>query len=344
MQAVTSEVPTIVVLPEYYGSNAYIQRVREIVAPLGKLESFQGRARFRGILQGRAHRVDYLIVSWLDNELISNRSGRASLSGMVRFVQRVALFKLLARKVIFVRHNMYPHSARHSRSAKWVEWLLDRLERLFDAVIVHSGAHRTGAGGLERRYVPHPLYLRSKTAPSRPASDGLPERYFLAFGRIARYKNLESLMRAFPDDQNLVVCGEMSDREYAALLSRIRRPNIYFRPGLLSEEDAQAMVNGAQAVVLAHAEPNVLVSGTLFYAMSMRRPVFAVRTPFLNWLAPRVGADVLSLAENVEDLCLLVRTAPCAPLSDRSVSLIEKEFGDEAVRSSLAEVMAIERR
>ncbi len=325
--------PTFVFLPESGVSNAYPERMREILSSLGEVLPLQGRARFHRILWGEKARVDFLMVSWADNGLVA-RSGRVSLRGTLRFLARLVELKLLARKVIFIRHNLYPHATR-PESAGLARWMVDRLESLFDAVFIHSGAE--SEDGARRYYVPHPLYQRDVAEPPSPA---LPRPYFIVFGRIKPYKRIEELMKRFPDDRILVVCGESNDRRYSAELARLQRPNIIYRPGYISEDEARAIVTGAQAVIIPNAEPHVIVSGAFFYAVSMQRPVFALRTPFLDWVKPRLGDDAVFLASDLDELCALVRDSPCAPLSPRTHRLAEDEFGDAAVRHSLESAFA----
>jgi hypothetical protein len=89
-------------------------------------------------------------------------------------------------------------------------------------------------------------------------------------------------------------------------------------------------------VVIAHHSASTIVSGTFFYALSLQRHVFAVRTPFLDWIAPRLGPDILTLADDVEHLCKLIESSKCAPLTEESRLIVQRELGDEAVRSALA--------
>ena len=104
----------------------------------------------------------------------------------------------------------------------------------------------------------------------------------------------------------------------------------------MPEDVAQTMVAGAQAVVIGHAESNVVASGTFFYALSLQCRVFAVRTPFLQWISTRLPSDVLVLGEDIPDLCRLISEVRDTPMSATTRYLIEAEFGDAAVKSALS--------
>jgi glycosyltransferase involved in cell wall biosynthesis len=327
---------TIAFLPDYAIANAYALRMQEILSSFGRVEKLRTKSRALGLLRGRLQRVDLVVVNWEENALVSRKTRGVSAAGAVRLLLKLVALKLFARRTMFVRHNHYPHMTR-PKSSSIVRWLVDRYESLFDYVFVHSGAELEQPNGTRKRhYLPHPLYrtVADTAQPAKPFA--LPERYFVTFGRIVPYKNTGNLMTAFPPSENLVVCGEVGNAEYAAALGEIKRPNIFYRPGYVSEETAQSLVAGAQAVVLAHQSESTIVSGTFFYALSMQRHVFAVRTPFLDWIAPRLGPDILTLADDVEHLCKLVETSKCGPWSEESRRIVQRELGDEAVRSALA--------
>lgn len=328
--------PTIGFIPQDSGSNAYATRMQEILAPLARLERFQLKARLLRMLRGHAHRLDMVIVNWQENQVVSRQTRRISFRGALRMLVEAVLLKIVARRVVFVRHNLYPHRTDPA-SATLAQSLIDRYEALFDFVFVHSGdSHALSDGPHRRHYLPHPLYRRQSVTAGPLADKGLPERYFVVFGRIVPYKRIEYLMGQFPDTKTLVVCGEVGDERYSTRLAQAVRANIVYLPGYLSEDEAQALVAGAQAVVISHAEPNMMVSGTFFYALSLHRHVFALRTPFLDWIAPRLGSNVLTLADDVVDLCAKMRDCVCPSLTEQDLRRLENEFGDDAVRSALS--------
>jgi glycosyltransferase involved in cell wall biosynthesis len=328
--------PTIAYIPADDFTNTYTIRMRELLSTFGHLEKFYFKARLLSLLKGDFRRIDVAFVNWMENESIDMPSGRVSWRGTIRLLIKTLLLKLAARQTVFVRHNLYPHAASNE-SARAARWLVDRYERLFDMVFVHSGVNLTAAeSNRHRYYLPHPLYSLAIDVARQVRPRNSPERYFLVFGRIVSYKRIESLIEHFPANQTLMVCGAVDDAGYAAKLAHIHRPNVIFSPGYMPENVAQTMVAGAQAVVISHAESNAMVSGTFFYALSLQCRVFAVRTPFLQWISARLPADVLVLGEDIPHLCRLISEFQETPMSATARYLIETEFGDAAVQSALS--------
>ncbi|MBV8741542.1 MAG: hypothetical protein JOZ12_07125 [Sinobacteraceae bacterium] len=252
---------------------------------------------------------------------------------------QLLLLRIFARRLVFVRHNLYPHRTA-ARSAVLAQKLIDYYERCCDVAFVHSGDELTLRNGPRaRHYLPHPLYRRVPTADPMAvrARLGVPTRYFLVFGRIVPYKRIEQLMAKWPAAGHaLVVCGEVGDESYAQLLATRARDNIVYKPGLLDEEEAQALMLGAEALVMAHAEPNTLVSGSFFYALSLGRPVVALRTAFLEWIAPRLGERIVSLAADLDALCAEISSWDGRTLGVEEQLRLQREFGDAAIRRALA--------
>jgi glycosyltransferase involved in cell wall biosynthesis len=330
--------PVIGFVPLDSGSNAYARRMQEILAPCGRLERFELRPAVKRLLRGGWWHFDVVIFNWLENRVVSRATRRVAFAGVLRLAVQVLLIRLVARRIVFVRHNLYPHRTA-AGSVALAQKLIDQYERCFDVTFVHSGdASALQAGAGRRHYLPHPLYRR--TTPLEPGAVrirlGLPQRYFVVFGRIVPYKRIEQLMDRFPENHTLVICGEVGDEPYSRMLADRAREHVLYRPGLLSEEEAQALVLGAQGVVVGHAEPNMIVSGTFFYAVSMHRHVFALRTPFLDWIAPRLGERVLTVAPDMDALCERIGAWSGAPLDARDERQLQQEFGDEAIRGALA--------
>jgi glycosyltransferase involved in cell wall biosynthesis len=310
--------------------NEYTVRMRELLAGYGDVVRYEGtKAWALRLLKGRFWRYDYAVLNWMENEFVDLRSGRISWKGFAKVLAKTLIIKAGVRRVVYVRHNNYPHAAQGpamERSRKLVDWYC----RLFANVLSHSGA-LTAAGAA---YCPHPLY---RIAEQRGADlpRALPEAYFVVFGRIARYKKIEELIAGFPANKTLVVAGAVADEAYARRLQERQRDNVIVMPGKLSEAQAQKLVADARGVVISHADGDVVVSGTFFYAMSVRRPVFAIETPFLRWIAPRVGDELLHLGRDMRELCQTIADAAPADDALNLSGRIEEQFGDEAVRRAL---------
>ncbi len=315
---------------EARAEKGYTFLMREALSDVGDVVRYDGI-----VATWRRHgrRLDALVLNWTDNDLLDRRTRRVAWRKAARLFARTIALRLAVRRLVFLRHNVYPHATAPGGEADATRWV-DRYERLFDVVLTHSG----DATQRSRRYCPHPLYPRVGPPIGSPAR-ALPTDYVVAFGRIVRYKRLERLMTAFPDDRALVVVGAIGDRDYATELAAIARPNVVFAPGLIDEAEAQAIVAGSRALVIAHADPDVVVSSSFFFAMSLGVPVIAVATPFLRWVAPRLGDHVLRIADDVNGVCALVRQLPAASLSEQDCMAIDREFGADAVRVALRAIV-----
>lgn len=330
---------TIAFIPAEDSSNAYTNRMRALLGVLGTVQGYRLRLALRSFLCGNFKRNDLLVVNWIENDLIDRGTGRVSLFGIIKLVLKTMLIKLSSQRTLFVRHNVYPHATCRG-SASLARRLVDWYESLFDVVITHSGdnsALKNWRGEAVRSYVPHPLYKRGKL--EERARFDLPDEYFLIFGRIVPYKRIELAIERFPADKTLVVAGSVDDQAYADKLAAMCGPNILFAPGYLSEQEAQSLVRNARGLLVTHAEENVLVSGSFFYALSAQCRVYAVQTPFLTWVAPRLGADVVTLSEDIPGLMRTLSNDAPRSICAESLANIEREFGDAAVLAALSNIL-----
>lgn len=323
-------------IPYESGVNLYAQRMRAVLADFGEVVPAGTPLQRVARMFSRTPSFDLTIVGWVENALVT-RSGRLSSLGLSKMVAQALVLRAQSRRLIYVRHNRYPHTAR-ARYAGLMTRVLDLYERLFDLAVTHSPAEACS----RRAYCPHPLYEtlgNPERRPELPPELSIEPGYCVVFGRIAPYKQIERLLSNFPASQRLIVAGVADDDAYVAQLSRLRRPNIVVAPGFLSEAQAQRLVSGAAAVVVCHAADDVIVSGSFFYAMSLQRPVFAVATPFLRSIQEQVGPRVLQLAHDVPALCVQLGALSEHPMpGDADWEAVHTAFGDHSVSRHLVQL------
>ncbi|MFT3817062.1 MAG: hypothetical protein QM750_05450 [Rubrivivax sp.] len=302
--------------------------MRDILARLGEVGPFVGIKAY--LRQGAAWRgrpvVDALVLNWIEGELLHPRTGRFSRWRACKLWLRLQLMRRAARQLVFVRHNHYPHATRPADVPPVRRWV-DRLERVAGVAATHSRA----AAGSGRHYVPHPLYRHGPVQPQAVAPWALPPRYFVMFGVIAPYKRIEEVVLAFPPGQHLVVAGAVGDADYARQVQSLQRPNVQVRLGFVGDAEGLALVAGAQALLIAHADADVIVSGSFFFAASVATPVIAVETPFLRSVHEEFGP---ALVQPVADIAALAAAAAHFTRAGDGGALaarIEQAFGDEAV-------------
>jgi hypothetical protein len=121
----------------------------------------------------------------------------------------------------------------------------------------------------------------------------------------------------------------------------VQREHIKVVPRFVDDAEAQLIIRRARALVLSHADEDMIVSGSFFYAMSLGVPVFAVRTPFIDWVGPRVGEQLLTSEADLDNLCLRIAESDEAtldmPEADR---IVEQLFGDGAVQQAFGATLA----
>ena len=321
----------IACLPFTDADNAYTGSMCRVFANFGPVSKFPRIAELTAdLLRLRWRRFDVLVASWIDNKVVNHR-GRPSVCGIAVLLLQTLLYRIWARRIVFVRHNRYPH-ATAPQYARLISKLLDRYELLCSAVVTHSGAELQG----RRYYWPHPLYpIKAVTPDTLPVELDLRPGYFVVFGRIEAYKHIHELIEKFPANRRLLVLGKPGDAAYVSKLQALQRDNIKVVPRFVDDAEVQLIIRRARALVLSHADADMIVSGSFFYAMSLRVPVFAVRTPFIDWIGPRVGEQLLTSETDLDSLCACIADSDEAtmdmPEADR---IVEQLFGDSAVQQA----------
>ena len=318
-------------IPFDSGVNLYAERLRANLSALGEVVPVGTPLERLARVFAREPSFDVVIAGWLENALVT-ASGRLSIVGLGKLIAHTLMLRAQARRVVYVRHNRYPHNARPAH-AKRLTQLLDVLEYMYDLTLTHSPAELAP----RRAYCPHPLYDAARDEPLLPRDVDLTPGYFVVFGRIAPYKNIEALIEGFPDNQRLLVAGVVDDPAYARRLMQLRRPNVVIAPGYLSEAQAQSVLRRAAGVVVCHSAEDVIVTGSFFYAISLSKPVYAVATPFLRAIQAQVGPRVLLTAADVSELCRRLGARVDAP-SHGEWNHVRAVFGDASVCRHLSAV------
>lgn len=306
--------------------NPYVLRMRDALSALCNVPPPPSMALFVRKPLRYLRKFDVAIFNWIDNSLAGPRGGFSPRGACVYFL-KILYGKMLARKTIFVRHNNYPHACAEASSGLCRK-IVDFSEKVFDCTIIHSGAET----GENRLYVPHPIYFEAMPDISQDQVKG--DEYYLVFGRIQRYKEIEKLILRIPADVPLLVAGPCSDQAYLDQLQQLARgKNVRINAGFLSEENAVLAVSRSKGVILSHAGADMIVSGTYFFAASLGVPVFAKVTPFFDWLRGTGNAKGLYVFKTEEDLVDVlqsgkVETDAWAPIREFALA----SFGIESVR------------
>lgn len=275
----------------------------------------------------RCNRADFVIVNWLESHL-ARKDGSFSLTGTFKFFSYLFLFKIIAKKIIYVRHNIYPHNMS-GVSAKVVAKITDFSEKLCHLKVAHSG-HLTSRG---YQYIPHPLYsVRNDKQVEN-------EDYYIIFGKIERYKNIESVILNWGNQHRLVVSGPVGDESYLEELRLIaKNRNVIFEARFIPDEEAAKLVSGSRGAIIAHSNRDMIVSGSFYYAMSLGIPIIAMRQPFLDWLVEHENLQSVTIIDDFNSLNLAVQSCD---LIDTAHVLKEAfdNFGTERTTSHWKKVL-----
>lgn len=318
-----------------FDQNQYIENIYNIIKSIDCVELTKVKHIVPGLIRSGVNHYDVSIVHWLENWLVNDvNDKRITLRAGMRFLLRLLVLKIISKKVIYVRHNIYPHSL-NSRDGKIAKWLTDLACKLSDECVVHSG-HL----GKKYTYVPHPLYKFQ----SQP--DGVEQgkqNRFVIFGRIVEYKAIDKLLNVWPDAP-LLIAGSVGSKSYVERLTTIKENrhlnNVDIDARFLSNEEAQLIVSNSRGLVLAHCEDDMIVSGSFFFAASLGVPVFAIRTPFMSWLKSEFNYSGLYLYDNLTDMVNSLNSGGFQEANYEKIGLdAQNLFGDQIVKQAFEKVL-----
>ena len=322
----------LVYFPKSGGANAYPLRMQQILASFSDVESLNLKRTMREILKFNFSKKDVLILNWIESDIIGG-NGQVSLTGILKILLKVFVFKLKFKKIIFVRHNIYPHKANKENSNK-AKRLVDKLEGLFDHKVVHSPVY--AKEGYE--YIPHPLY-RYPLVIDNKKIDNWDNNKFIIFGRILEYKKFEVIIESFPTEQQLLIVGHCEDYDYLNKIKALilEKKNITILPSYLDDTTAKELIRSTGGLIISHADDDMIVSGSFFYGLTIGIKMFAVSTPFLKWAEAQFGADIIETFPDVESLCKRINKRPIREhISNGTISDINNFFSDETIASSFS--------
>jgi glycosyltransferase involved in cell wall biosynthesis len=313
--------------------NTYTERSIEILSRLGEVCKAPSLGDFiHNPLVYKPRSYDFIVVNWIEN-IIVNRKGNLSVFGIFKLILNILLIKLLSKKIIFVRHNNYPHNASPKKGPS-VARIIDMVELFFDHSITHSGHNETK----KRAYIPHPLYKHSN---AKKKQNFKFNDYFLIFGRILPYKKIEKLIECIQSDIKLVIAGSSPDKAYVEKLQRLAiKKEIKIIPEFISDEEAFSLAQESRGIVMTHNDCDMIVSGTFFYALSTGVPIYCLSTPFIEWAEKTQKVPGLHVSNDIPSLCNKLEFDITQPqnFSARDQEKIEQLFGDVAIENKLSEI------
>lgn len=308
------------------GENQYTQNVFDVVKGFADEVEQIEPVSFK-LLKNGFNAYDIAIVHWLDNTLV-NKQKKMTVLSIAKYLVKILILKYLAKKIVYVRHNVYPHALK-GNSARIAEKVIDTVAHICSASVVHSGhlAHDNTV------YLPHPLYKIDSRQPLVKSETFAAGNKFVIFGRIVEYKAIHRLLKFWGND-TLVVAGKCDSVPYLESLNAIvaerKLDQVSIQASFLSDTAAANLVSSSDGLVITHNDQDMIVSGSFFFAASLGVPVHAVRSPFFEWLIKEYQYPGLFLYDSLE---LLAIQAAQQPLVSRQkiLNAAESLFGDKAV-------------
>ncbi|WP_410014358.1 glycosyltransferase [Sodalis sp. C49] len=322
--------------PDGENVNGYTARFRNILSHYGNVNELYYKNIMMDVIKLNLFKYDVIFFNWLDSRLV-NKEGRYSKFSIFKVLVRFALAKLVSKKTVFVRHNLFPHHT-YGPDIDKVKNSVNFLEALCTYSIVHSPTCSTS----KRYYVPHPLYqypllsipyLEQKFEPN----------LFVFFGRIVKYKNLHDLITAFPTDKKLIIAGNYDDNDYVDYLKKLAGDNITISAGYISDDKARELLNRSQGVIISHSDVDMIVSGSFFYALTNHARVICVKSDFLSWAERQLGSECVICFNDLQNMTAsLGEIPPRAEFTQQKLSQINYLFGDATIIESLDHVFSQE--
>ena len=216
------------------------------------------------------------IMNFMEQQIMAE-DGKVRLGGVISFLKHILKLKLISRKLVFFRHDVYPHWAR-GRSRTISKKLLDLLEVVaFDTVLVHSSHYQ----GRYRKCLPHPIFDVAAAGPDGPPSDDV-----VFLGGFGSYKGLDRLIETWERPSRLILAGECRDLALlGSLKEKARGKNIEFVTHRLSDEEASRLVRSCAAMIVPQSAPSYIISSTIYFAVSCGVPVICNGLPHAEVLA-----------------------------------------------------------
>lgn len=237
----------------------------------------------------KMHPDSLLILNWFEDRVSYRRFATLS---FLKSVAILILCRLKFKKIIWIKHNLSPHSGKAKGYFSCIGKLLLYLS---DSTVIHRPNK-----GKEHEYIPHPLYLAEPLPYLRNKRDSP----FLFFGAIKRYKGVVELLRTWPKSKPLQLIGKCSDIELETELKGIiqsRGLRCNFENTFVDSSRLESLIRASQFVVLPHTEQSMLVTGVFYHAISLGTPCIVSSGAFGKYVQSEVSDTPLFQFDNLDE-------------------------------------------
>lgn len=253
-------------------------------------------------------------LHWLHPYIIRSTWLGSTLRGY-RLVVELTLLRLAGKKLVWTVHNLHNHQGRYRSVERSVyRW----VSRIVHSVICHSNfaaqqairSYKMNEGKVS--VSPHPrwqLYSNTITAKAAREKLGLchAENVFLFLGRVAEYKGIEDLIKAFrhlpAKGARLIIAGGPGSDAYRSRITELAQSDdrIQLHLRFIQDDEMQVFLNAASVVVFPFQE--ILTSGSILLAMEFGKPCIAPAIGAIPETLPQ-QQDVLTYNPSEKDALL----------------------------------------
>lgn len=313
---------TIYYYPPMMKQNEYCERMKSILSNCGTVKTVDSSYELLKRTIKTKKRADIFVINWLDNLLI-NSCGSIDIKHLIKFFLKIIFYKLVSKKIVFVRHNIYPHNTVNKDKNR-AKKIISFAYKLFGTPICHSPVYGN-------EYIPHPLYGSSESDHVDNQDIKSLSDYYVMFGRIEKYKNIDKVLDAFPADKQLIIAGPCSDKEYLSTLESYKRDNVTIIADFISNNDACYLLQHSQGLILAHDDSSMIISGSLYFALSNYTRVISIKNDFFAWIENKLPGFIV-LGVNTQEVCQKLETLEYKNESGKNYrAKINELFGDEYI-------------
>jgi len=250
---------------------------------------------------------DIIILHWPDNILKYNFF-------KFYFVLVSLLLSLFLSKIFFktkhvwFAHNIYSHhKVSKTREKIYWKWFLRNIDFIIYPLPTILEIHNENIFKGDKKVIPFGPYTKRlvdlENLENLKSEIGYDNqfKYFLWFGLIRPYKNLEFLIDVFHKSSKnfkLLIVGQVSDEKYYKSLSKSE--NVVFLPRFINDSEFPLFFNLSDACIFNYN--NITNSGSIRMALTYNKPVFCNYFRQLEDFNKILDTNLVQFYKNSEEL------------------------------------------
>jgi len=233
-------------------------------------------------------RFDIYHIHWPETYLLCNNIFKYFIgSCYVLFV--LFFFKIFKKKIIWTVHNIKPHFSYYTF---FNTFFYKALNTLTDKYIFLNNRDFHSIKSDNKIIIRHGLDLISQNKYNLLKKET--QNYFLFFGGITKYKNIDLVIRNFNSfnysNIKLLIIGKSYDNDYLSFLNNLSNSNdnIEIIPEFVLEDKLYEYIINSIAVLIPYSNNN---SGVLYKSLECRKQVVTIYSELNEEFSKLFGSD-----------------------------------------------------